>query len=74
MDRNPLPSPKEIALNEVAGLPPELEAHRETIAAIVEKVVRTRDWQFCDLVQMELGFVNVAAIRLREKFEVWLRS
>jgi len=76
MDRNPnpLPSPKEIAMNEVAGLPPELQAHREAIAAIVEKVVRMRDWQICDTLQMELGFVNIAAVRLREKFEKWLRS
>ena len=74
MDRNPLPSPKEIALNEVAGLPSELQPHREAIAAIVEKAVRMRDWQIRDLIQMELGYVNIAAVRLREKFEVWLRS
>ena len=61
-------------MNEVAGLPPELQAHKEAIAAIVEKAVRTRDWQTCSIIQMELGFVNVAAVRLREKFEVWLRS
>ena len=76
MDRNPnpLPSPKEIALNEVAGLPPELQVHKEAIAAIVEKAVRMRDWQIRDLIQMELGYVNIAAVRLREKFEAWLRS
>ena len=74
MGNNPLPSPKEIALNEVAGLPPELQAHREAIAAIVEKVVRTRDWQTNDILQQHLGNVNFAAIQLRETIEKMLRS
>jgi len=67
MEHNPLPSPKEIAMNEVAGLPPEMEMHKEAIAAIVEKAIRTRDWQTNDILQQDLG-------NLRQKIEMMLRS